>query len=208
MAATLRVQEREFLIAEYQALRTEISERLARSFRITLQGLFGVPAIVAVGKLAENELQIGAPFFLLAPLVVVISCFLYVAEHSGVMRVGGYIRSKIEPQIAPGEVGWENWLGENSEQLHTRKVDKYVVNCFFAVAVLYFVGSLLAFFFFAGPLFELNIEILGFPLVNLAVAAIYSIGGVVLLYVAFKEAHVAYSFEAKKILKGRNKPRC
>lgn len=45
--------EKQFLISEFEALRAEVSERLSQVFKIIIQGLFGIPAVVAFARFAE-----------------------------------------------------------------------------------------------------------------------------------------------------------
>lgn len=159
--------EFQFWLEQYKSLREEIGQRQARAAKIMYSALFGIPSIVAIGKLLEDQFGVGESLFLMAPAVTLVSCFVFVSEYTGMMRAGVYIRNSIEPRfLAKGE-GWESWLFEN-ENIKTRRVDNFTILSFFVVALLYFLGSLMAFKEFANPLFgynQLNIFFLLFYLV-------------------------------------------
>lgn len=172
----------EFLLEEYRSLRAEIATRQAKAFRIITQGLFGIPAIVALGKLFEEQFDIGETLFLMAPAVIIVSCFVYVSEHNGMMRAGIYIRNNIEPHFLEAGQGWENWLVDN-EKSKSRKVDTYLNGCFFVVVCLYFIGSMMAFWQFSDPLFG-NVQW------NLFILIVYPILGFSMIFAAaFEAAH-------------------
>lgn len=172
--------EKDFLLAEYAPLRDEIADRQARTFRIITAGLFGIPSIVALGKFVEDKFNVGEALFLMAPAIVIVSCFLYVAQHNGMMRAGIYIRNHIEPRFLAAGKGWENWLIGN-ENARSRTADKYLNTCFFVVVCLYFIGAVLAFWEFSDPLF-------GIPSLNYLVGAVYPILGLVTIGAAVVEA--------------------
>ncbi|SDI64084.1 hypothetical protein [Lutimaribacter saemankumensis] len=175
--------EKEFLLAEYATLRDEIADRQAKTFQIITAGLFGIPSIVALGKVVEDEFNVGEALFLMAPAIVIVSCFLYVSQHTGMMRAGSYIRHHIEPRFLAAGKGWENWLEDkdSKERLRSRRVDAYLNICFFVVVCLYFIGAIMAFWEFSGPLF-------GIPSLNSFVAIIYVILGIVTIGAAVNEA--------------------
>ncbi|MEL6376629.1 MAG: hypothetical protein AAFQ04_05430, partial [Pseudomonadota bacterium] len=129
-------------------------------------------------------------FFLIAPPIIVIFSFLYVSEHAGVMRLGAYIRTQIEPEIAPNGHGWESWLNSNTD-LKTRSVDNYLTNCFFAVVSLYLAGSILAFAWFSGP-------VLGYPQLNTIIMWTYAVVGTLLVTLAWSIALSAQKFLPKE----------
>ena len=127
-----------FIIEQFKTLREEISYRQTRKFRILTSGLFGVPAITFVGRYFEEKFSLGEVFFLMAPVIVIVAGFLYVAENNGVMRAGRFIRTTIEPKFE-SVTGWESWLEENSDA-GTRSIDKYINFSTFVVMILYYFG--------------------------------------------------------------------
>lgn len=125
----MECERSEFEIEQYKTLREEIGARQARAARVMYSGLFGIPSIVAVGKFLENEFDVGESLFLMAPLVILVSCFVFVSEYLGMMRAGVYIRNYIEPHFLPKGAGWENWLFGN-EHVKSRRVDNFTVLSF------------------------------------------------------------------------------
>lgn len=182
------MDDKDFVKEQYVTLREEIGERQTRKFRIMTAGLFGVPALSFVGRYFEEKIDIGEAFLVIAPIIVIVTCFVYVSENNGVMRAGRYIRTVVEPQF-PSIVGWEQWL-ENHEDVGTRDVDKYVNFCVFTVSVLYYVGSIFLFHIYADPLF-------GYAVLNQIVIATYIILGAAFIYLAFVKARYSTKLPEK-----------
>ena len=175
---------RTFLLEEYKTLREEIGARQTRAARIVSSALFGIPSIIAVGNFFEQKFQVGESFFLMAPLVVLVSVFIYVSESTGMMRAGVYIRNSVEPVFLESGEGWEKWLFSN-EHIKSRRVDTYLNVSFLVAAMLYFIGSLLAFWKFSSPLF-------GYPSLNSFMLILYSLLGVGAFLFAYLEVRHGY----------------
>lgn len=174
------MNKQDFVLEEYKSLREEIMIRQARAAKVMTSGLFGIPALVAAGRLVELEFDLGETLFLLAPIVLIISCFVYVAEHNGMMRAGIYIRNHIEPLFMENDKGWENWLVSN-ESNNSRSVDNAMNFSFFAVVTLYFLGSMMTFYKFADPLF-------GDPRWNTFILFLFPFLGAIAIFTALNDA--------------------
>lgn len=137
----------EFMKEQYLTLRSEISERHVRRFRIMSSGIFAIPTIAFIGRyfVGGDGDQIGKILILVTPLLIFAVCLIYLSETNGIMRAGQYIRTEIEPKfISNGQIGWEQWLElESKIGNDNREVDKYINSCFFIIAFLYYTGSIL-----------------------------------------------------------------
>lgn len=173
------MDEKDFATQQYIALREEIMQRQERRFRVLVAGVFGIPAIALLGRYVEKAEDIGEVFFLIAPIIILVSCFVYLSENNGIIRVGRYIRKEIEPAY-PNVVGWETWLEANTAE-GSRSVDQYLNLCVLTIAVLYYIGAIVIFVRYADPL-------IGYQAINWVMVAIYVILGIVFLYVVFRRA--------------------
>jgi hypothetical protein len=94
-----------FLTTEYKALRAEILKRTEILYQIYNFTLVALGVLLAVGFTS----QIPSLIFLFPIL------FLFAADASfsnveTIRNLGYYIKTKIEPQLNPGDNGWENFL--------------------------------------------------------------------------------------------------
>lgn len=127
------MNKREFMLAQFEALRTEIKTSKQNAFHVVGAGLAGIPsAHFLIDAFQTSELVLGMP------LLVVVAGFLYMSEMHAVMRCGRYIREHIEPCF-PEVEGWEAYLA--APEPDRRTVDKLLFNSFYLLFLIYFAGS-------------------------------------------------------------------
>ena len=98
------------LIAQYQALRDEILEKMRRNGQILSLTVLALGTLIAAGVQFHN-----AALVLIYPIVAASLAYMWVAEDQGIKDVGSYIRDKIEgPLSTLGYEYWEHWLEEKS----------------------------------------------------------------------------------------------
>ena len=124
--------EKEFRIAEYQALRAEILELKKRVMHIKIVGITSIPIIVATVDKYDMKFVL-----IVSPIIVIAFVLLIMSEQWSIMRVGRYIRTHIEKEKKLD--GWECWL-------ETRPPENRIPEIVFVWAVLivfciYYIGS-------------------------------------------------------------------
>ena len=132
-----------YLQLQYQTLRKEIEDSLARSFQIMIGGAALIPILVGVvAKYAAT------PILMTLPMTVVVVALLYLNQWNSIMRCGRYIRTHIEKPIMPND-GWEVWLEAPPDRridvYDNRIVDAYLMYAFYLlIAAYYFATSFVA----------------------------------------------------------------
>jgi hypothetical protein len=101
----------ELLIAEFEALHTEILQRLNMQWSMFALQLTAAGVVFSFSL--SNSSHTG--FLLILPLVTWALTGRYVSQHIAIQRIGSYIREVLESK-ASGGLAWENW---SKSQLHS-----------------------------------------------------------------------------------------
>lgn len=104
-----------FLLTEYSALRTEITQSIAKQHSIAMGG-YGLAAAMA-GHLVTNNAWAG---LVVIPMIFTAMISLWAVECNRMVRASYYLayeswkQLKIEIVALEGFGGWESWIRENS----------------------------------------------------------------------------------------------
>jgi hypothetical protein len=126
------MEERQVLIQQFQALRSEIDGAKARMFRIAVLGALGIPVLIYLAE--KPDAGFLAPIL---PFAVLVLSMLFMHEQHSLMRCGRYMRERIEPLIEEG-AGWEAWL---ESQPYLRVMDKTVFWCFLLASFVFYFSA-------------------------------------------------------------------
>jgi hypothetical protein len=130
-----------FLELQFQTLRKEIEETKSRIFTLEL-GLIGaplIPPLVQIFLRPSNTSELNSLwenlsglFIAATPFFIIILMSAFIAQRTGLMRCGTYIRCHIEPLI-DGITGWETWLETRPRQRRSDQFSFYsfLLICFF-----------------------------------------------------------------------------
>jgi hypothetical protein len=94
----------EILIAEYQALRTEILQRSNTEWNIFALQLTAAAVVFSFALSSSSHTE----FLLILPVVSYALSARYVSQAVAVQKLGKYIREVLEPK-AKGQMLWESW---------------------------------------------------------------------------------------------------
>lgn len=127
-----KLDRKSFLEEEYGALRKEIEQVQKRAFMVFAASLLVIPVGETLAKAlgAEPLVKLSLPLILIAFYIVCRSQVL------AAQRLRHYIRTRIEPRAAEGEVGWETWL-KNRYRIY----DKQLSAVFFILFVVYYLAT-------------------------------------------------------------------
>ena len=151
-------RQKEFLILQYQAIRSEILALKERVIRVQTISISGIPLLVAAGENSKLDFVV-----IVSPIITAVVVLMISFEQNSIMRAGKYIRENIEPFLIsqqpekakisigwqPPEktkipVGWEDFLGQNGQK--NRDAEKHFLNSVVLAFSLYYLGgSILAF---------------------------------------------------------------
>ena len=116
---------------EYIALRKEVDGQQWRSFLTVIIGLLGMPTLGYFLLGAQTQV------WLILPLLVLVLIMLYLVQQNEMMRVGRYIRERLEPE---GDgLGWETWLESRTEY---RRMETQFSRWFIIIFFTYFALAL------------------------------------------------------------------
>jgi hypothetical protein len=97
------------------ALRTEIENGAQRQHNfLTLQ----ITAVAAIFSFALSQAKYTG-ILLTVPVISYLFCERYISQHSGMARVGVYIRDELSHRV-PGGLYWEEWIrthGKRSDRM-------------------------------------------------------------------------------------------
>lgn len=123
-----------FLRLQFEALRTEIADTKARTFRTLGFGLAVVPGAHFLAAVYNVD-----ALMISVPVLTIVVALLYLSENHALMRCGTYILEHIEPHV-PEVCGWEEWLAA-PRGIRRRTVDVYLSYAFYLVFLVYYAGS-------------------------------------------------------------------
>lgn len=126
------MENTDYVLEQYQALRREIDNRQSRGFWTILIGLIGGPLLMYFG------LGGGGMLIALIPFFVVIVIVMFLTEQNAMMRAGRYIREELEPKMNV-DSGWEKWLESKPE---FRLVERNAFSCFLLIYILFYFTSI------------------------------------------------------------------
>jgi len=130
---------RQFLLAEFNALRQEILLLKERRAKLLALALTGIPILIGLAE--ELDLMV---LSVLCPLLAFSYGLMFLCEHNGAMRAGSYIRDYIEPLLKnDDEVGWEQFLYENAGRVRGPEKD-HRATVLTILAIYYVAGAFLA----------------------------------------------------------------
>jgi hypothetical protein len=95
--------ERDFRLAEYEALRTELLKRVEIRYQLVLAALVGAGTFLSVGVQF-----LAAPVVLSFPILVSLLAAAWVSNDVVIKRIAAYIKGNIEAKIGDGHEGWEH----------------------------------------------------------------------------------------------------
>jgi len=130
------------------ALRREISATQTRIFVLLVLGLVGSPLLTYFAVTSDHRM-----LNLVAPFAVLLLLVFYQSEQIAMMRLGSYIRQKIESK----EADWEHWVGG----LNLRSTDQHFFAMFIVIGLFFytilsviFVRNLLAMDYYEVSVFD------------------------------------------------------
>ena len=94
-----------FLTTEYKALRAEILKRTEILYQVYNFTLLALGVLLAVGFTSQRPSLI-----FLFPILFLFAADTSFSNVEAIRNLGYYIKTKIEPQLNPGDNGWENFL--------------------------------------------------------------------------------------------------
>jgi hypothetical protein len=94
----------ELLIAEFEALRTEILQRQNMQWSIFALQLTAGAVVFSFSLSNSSHID----FLLILPLLTWALSGRYVSQHIAIQRLGRYIREVLEPKTG-GRLAWESW---------------------------------------------------------------------------------------------------
>ncbi len=124
---------RDFLCAEYRALRDEILALEDRGMKIQIAGLSGIPSLIAAGDLLK------LPFLIIfGPVIILVASLMTIFTQDSIMRDGAYIKDHIEPRLLQDRSwGWEHFLQEPGH----RRVEQYTRLSVVLAFAFYYIGA-------------------------------------------------------------------
>jgi HAD superfamily hydrolase (TIGR01509 family) len=99
-------------LAEYSALRQEVTSRLSFMHQIMGLQLTITGTVVAFSLSAANR----SDLLLILPWSSYLLCGRYISQEHGIDRLLEYSRRRLS-QAIPGSLGWEQWIIDNPRQL-------------------------------------------------------------------------------------------
>ena len=165
----------DFMLAEYQSLRTEIEKTKENIFKTISFGILGIPGMYFVSQQFDIK-----ELILAVPIMVIVVGILYLSENHALMRCGRYIRDYIEDEVS-NHLGWENWLTEKSDKYRT--VDKFLSYGFYIMFVIYYSATVIIAAKFALNKFGL--------IAGLATASVYIVVGSIFTFFVVKNIKTA-----------------
>jgi hypothetical protein len=97
------VDAREFLLAEYGALRDELLRRVEIRYQLVLAALVGAGTFLSLGVQFK-----AAAVVLLFPVLVALLAASWASNDVAIKRIAAYIGSRIETAVGDGTGGWEH----------------------------------------------------------------------------------------------------
>src|SRR5258708_23511739 len=94
-----------FLTTEYKALRAEILKRNEILYQVYNFTLVALGVLLTVGFASQRPSLI-----FLFPILFLFAADASFSNVETIRNFGYYIKTKIEPQLNPGDNGWENFL--------------------------------------------------------------------------------------------------
>jgi hypothetical protein len=94
-----------FLTTEYKALRAEILKRTEILYQVYNFTLLALGVLLTVGFTSQRPSLI-----FLFPILFLFAADASFSNVETIRNLGYYIKTKIEPQLNPGDNGWENFL--------------------------------------------------------------------------------------------------
>ncbi len=138
MESGLSSGERDFLLAQYKALRQEILILKERRVKMLTLSLTGIPVLIAMAEKFDL-----LTLSLLCPVLSIAYGFMFLSEHNGAMRVGHYIRVHLEPALKTCKgMGWEEYLETKAADRGPERYHMYSVASI--LALYYLAGSVMA----------------------------------------------------------------
>ena len=134
-----KLLERQFLIEEYRALRSEIQNKMEQQYKIVSLGVGGISLLLGFAIKEEYF-----PLFFVLPFLIVAAVLLQRAEISSILNAGEYIRTieKIVFKYNKRLIGWENWLREDEKRSSAYKTFQIWSLLIFVISYLTCVFSL------------------------------------------------------------------
>lgn len=114
-----KLLERQFLIEEYRALRSEIQNKMEQHYTIVSLGVGGISLLLGFA-IKEGYF----PLFFVLPFLIMAAVLLQRAEISSILNAGEYIRTieSIAFKHNKRLIGWENWLCEDEVRRRAYKI--------------------------------------------------------------------------------------
>lgn len=153
----LNDRQKEFLILQYQAIRSEILALKERVIRVQTISISGIPLLVAAGENLKLDFVV-----IVSPIITAVVVLMISFEQNSIMRAGKYIRENIEPFLMSQQpekakiigwqqpektkmpIGWEDFLEQHGQK--NRDAEKHFLNSVILAFSLYYLGgSILAF---------------------------------------------------------------
>lgn len=97
------IDAREFLLAEYGALRDELLRRVEIRYQLVLAALVGAGTFLSLGVQFE-----AAGVVLLFPVLVGLLAASWASNDVAIKRIAAYIGARIEAAVSDGAQGWEH----------------------------------------------------------------------------------------------------
>jgi hypothetical protein len=128
-----KLLERQFLIEEYKALRSEIVNKMEKQYKIVGLGVGGISLLLSFAIKEGYD-----PLFFVLPLLIIACTLLLISEISSIRNAGEYIRTNIEKTVFKRRkslLGWETWLSKNEEKL--KAYERFRDGSLLILAILY-----------------------------------------------------------------------
>lgn len=176
------VDSKDFLLMEYESLRSEIAVAKKNMFQLIIGGAAIIPAAQSVA----TSYEIGS-ITLALPMILLVLVLMFISENHAMMRAGQYILENIEPKFqATG--GWEAWLNTANGISKTRSVDRILIFAFSVLSSFYFIVSVVLAWRYAAAEFGNGGKYL--------VALVYLVVGVILAGILYSQARTDTEFTA------------
>lgn len=96
-------ENKDLLIAEYNALREETLKRFEIGYQLIALTLTAAGIILTIGLQTKN-----APILLIYPILTLFLSAVWTNNESNIANLAIYIRENIEPRTAENAMGWEH----------------------------------------------------------------------------------------------------
>src|SRR5258708_26546884 len=126
-----------FITTEYKALRAEILKRTEILYQVYNFTLVALGVLLTVGFASQRPSLI-----FLFPILFLFAADASFSNVETIRNLGYYIKTKIEPQLNPGDNGWENFL----PLLRAGRFYPWRAFCFFACLAVPHVVTGLSYF--------------------------------------------------------------